>query len=278
MSERGVRGVRTVGGFRASRRARDVDELDDGANEARALEDRAQWADTGPEPYASPTNGTTATDYDPGASKASQAADTRTEPYVVVSEGARRGRRPSTGIPRWLVGVLAVIAGLGIAFAALFGIWWNGQRVQANNRAAAQRTAQNFLIALTNFDSRSINSDFRRITSYATGDFSKQAQQFFGPQIRQQLEASQAASRGQISSLYVQSAGGNNASVYAVVDQTIVNNKFSAPQADELRFVLTLNKVSAGWRIGEVTVLQAPTTNNSGAATSPASPASPPSR
>jgi hypothetical protein len=274
MSERGVRGVRTVGGFRASRRARDVDELEDGAVADRALEDRAQWADTGQEPYASPTNGTTATDYNHGVSQASQAADTRTEPYVVVSEGARRGRRASTGIPRWLVGVLAVTAGLGIAFAALFGIWWNGQRVQSNNRAAAQHTAQNFLIALTNFDSRSINSDFGRITGYATGDFAKQAQQFFGPQIRQQLEASQAASRGQISSLYVQSATGNNASVYAVVDQTIVNNKFSAPQADELRFVLTLNKLSAGWRVGEVTVLQAPTTNSSGAgaATSPTSP------
>jgi hypothetical protein len=265
MSERGIRGVRTVGGFRASRRARNVDELED-------AQSSTVGAETGPEPYASPTNGTTATDHDPDTGQASQAADTRTEPYVVVSEGAGRGRRRSTGVPRWLVGVLAVIAGLGIAFAILFGIWWNGQRVQSDNRAAAQRTAQNFLIALTNFDSRTINADFSRITSYATGDFGKQAQQFFGPQIRQQLEASQAASRGQISSLYVQSANGSNASVYAVVDQTIVNNKFNAPQADELRIVLTLNKVSGGWRVGEVTVLQAPATNSNGAATSPTGP------
>ena len=259
MSERGVRGVRTVGGFRASRRARHADDL----------EDASQWGDTGPDIHASPTNGTTATDYQPVAAPAQ---DSRAEPYVVVTEGVGRRRRPPTGIPRWLVGVLAVLAGLGIAFAILFGIWWNGQRVQSDNRAAAQHTAQNFLIALTNFDSRSINSDFSRITSYATGDFAKQAQQFFGPQIRQQLEASQAASRGQISSLYVQSASGNNASVYAVVDQTIVNNKFKAPQADELRFVLTLNKLGAGWRVGEVTVLQAPTTNNSGSATNPTGP------
>ncbi|HWG74934.1 MAG TPA: hypothetical protein VG184_12860 [Acidimicrobiales bacterium] len=259
MSERGVRGVRTVGRIRPSRRARDVDELEDGA----------QWTDTGPETQPEPTNGTTT-------------GDTRTDPYVVVTEEAAEGagrragraRRPSTGAPRWLVRVLAVIAVLGTAFAILFGIWWNGERVQAGNRAAAQRTGQNFLIALTNFDSRTINSDFARITSYATGDFAKQAQQFFGPQIRQQLEASKAASRGQISSLYVQSANGNNASVYAVVDQTIVNNKFNAPQADELRIVLSLNKVSGGWRVGEVTVLQAPTTSSSGAgaATSPTGP------
>jgi hypothetical protein len=264
MSERGVRGVRTVGGFRASRRAQHADDLEDRDLD---LDDRTldAGADAASDTLSRPTNGTTT-------------GDSPTEPYVVVTEGAGTAggarRRPSTGAPRWLVGVLAVIAGLGVAFAILFGIWWNGQRVQSANRAAAQHTAQNFLIALTNFDSRSINSDFGRITGYATGDFAKQAQQFFGPQIRQQLEASQAASRGQISSLYVQSATGNNASVYAVVDQTIVNNKFNAPQADELRFVLTLNKVSAGWRVGEVTVLQAPTTNSSGAgaATSPTSP------
>lgn len=263
MSERGVRGVRTVGGFRASRQSTDVEDL----------EDRAQWDDSGQTAPASPTNVTTGTDY---PSAASEAEDMGSEPYVMVTEEAGRTRRPRSGVPRWVVVVLAVTAALGVAFAIMFGIWWNGMRVQADNRAAAQRTGQNFLIALTNFDSRSINSDFRRITSYATGDFAKQAQQFFGPQIRQQLEATQAASRGQISSLYVQSASGNNASVYAVVDQTIVNNKFNAPQADELRIVLTLNKVGAGWRVGEVTVLQAPTTSNSGSgAGAPTSPTSP---
>jgi hypothetical protein len=250
MSERGVRGVRTVGGFRASRRARDVEDLDD----------RAQWADPTTETQAGPVNGTTGSDHQ-------QDADTRTEPYVVVAEGAGRRRRPGTGIPRWLVGVLAVVAGLGVAFAIMFGIWWNGMRVQAANRSAAEGTAKNFLIALTNFDSRSVNADFKRITSYATGDFAKQAQQFFGPQIRQQLEATQAQSRGEISSIYVQSASSNSASVYAVVDQTIVNRNFNAPQADELRIVLTMNKVSAGWRVGEVTVLQAPASNSGSGST-----------
>ncbi|HWC38259.1 MAG TPA: hypothetical protein VG476_07010 [Acidimicrobiales bacterium] len=251
-SERGVRGVRTVGGYQASRQARD-------------LEDATQWGDTPTETYAGPVNGTaTGTHHEPGAGAAT---GTHTEPYVVVAEGAKRDRRASTGIPRWLVGVLAVIAGVGIALAALFGIWWNGMRVQAANRSAAQRTAQNFLIALTNFDARTVNADFSRITSYATGDFAKQAVQFFGPQIRQQLQQAQAQSRGEISSLYVQSASNTTASVYGVVDQTIVNRNFNAPQADELRIVLSMNKISAGWRVGNVTVLQAPATNTGGSST-----------
>ena len=255
-SERGVRGVRTVGGYQASRQARD-------------LEDPTQWGETpaGADAHGGPANGatvTTGTGYEPGADTQ---PDARTEPYVMVSEGAKGVRRASTGLPRWLVGVLAVIAGVGVALAALFGIWWNGARVKQANQAAADRTARNFLIALTNFDSRTVNADFGRITSYATGDFAKQAVQFFGPQTRQQLQQAQAQSRGEISSIYVQSASNNTASVYAVVDQTIVNRNFSAPQADELRFVLTLNKVSAGWRVGEVTVLQAPATNTGGTST-----------
>jgi hypothetical protein len=256
-SERGVRGVRTVGGYQASRQTRD-------------LEDPTQWGDSPAEPHRAPANGTTVTTgtgYEPGADTQ---PDALTEPYVTVSEGAGGGRRASTGIPRWLVGVLAVIAGVGVALAALFGVWWNGARVKQANQAAAERTAQNFLIALTNFDSRTVNADFSRITSYATGDFAKQAVQFFGPQIRQQLQQAQAQSRGELSSIYVQSATSNRASVYAVVDQTIVNRNFNAPQADELRIVLTLNKLSAGWRVGEVTVLQAPASaSNTGGSSTP---------
>jgi Mce-associated membrane protein len=264
MSERGVRGVRTVGGFRASRQARD-------------LEDQTQWGDSPTDTHEGPANGpavTTGVGVSTGTEpRTDTTADARTEPYVVVPEGVDRGRRQATGIPRWLVGVLAVMAGTGIALAALFGIWWNGLRVQAANRSAAQGTAQNFLIALTNFDSRTVNADFRGITSYATGDFAKQAQQFFGPQIRQQLEANQAQSRGEISSIYVQSAANTTASVYAVVDQTILNRNFNAPQADELRIVLSMNKTGGGWRVGNVTVLQAPTTNTGGSSTpTPAQP------
>jgi uncharacterized protein (DUF736 family) len=266
MSERGVRGVRTVGGIRGSRRSRD-------------FEDPAEWDDRPTDTQADAANGTTATTEVGAAAGVTpdQETDARTEPYVVVAESADRGRRARISTPRWVVVVLAVLAAIGIAFAILFGIWWNGMRVQAANRSAAQQTGRNFLIALTNFDSRTVNSDFKRITSYATGDFAKQAQQFFGPQIRQQLEATQAQSRGEISSIYVQSATNNSASLYAVVDQTIVNRNFNAPQADELRIVLTMNKVGAGWRVGDVTVLQAPATNTGGSSTpAPAQGAAPP--
>ncbi len=46
------------------------------------------------------------------------------------------------------------------------------------------------------------------------------------------------------------------ASIYAVVDQTSVNNKISSPQADVVRLVADLQRVGGVWKISNVTVLE----------------------
>ena len=92
----------------------------------------------------------------------------------------------------------------------------------------------------------------------ATGAFATQAQQFFNASIRKALEQALAESRGQIRYLAVQSEnqGAGTASVYAVVDQTYVNNKITSPQADVVRLVADLKQVNGVWKISDVTVLE----------------------
>jgi hypothetical protein len=46
--------------------------------------------------------------------------------------------------------------------------------------------------------------------------------------------------------------------VYAWVDQTFVNDKLTSPQTDVLQVSLTMLQRPAGWKIGNVTVLNAP--------------------
>ena len=113
-----------------------------------------------------------------------------------------------------------------------------------------------------------MDRDFDTIESYGTGDFAKQANQFFGSTIRQQLEAALASSRGQVRSLYVQSLAGGRASVYGVVDQTYVNDKMTSPTADQLDIVTDLTDGASGWKISEVTVLNSPTTTSSASGSS----------
>ena len=102
----------------------------------------------------------------------------------------------------------------------------------------------------------------------ATGAFATQAQQFFNASIRKALEEALAESRGQIRYLAVQSEnqGAGTASVYAVVDQTYVNNKITSPQADVVRLVADLKQVNGVWKISDVTVLEGATPASAGSA------------
>lgn len=171
----------------------------------------------------------------------------------------RRRRRPTAA---------AVLAVLGLAGTLVFGVLWarGGSGGTAASDSAVTAAAHSFLVDLTNFNAKSVDSDFNAITSMATGQFSTQAQKFFNSSIRTQLENALAESRGQIRNLYVQNDSGGKASVYAVVDQVYVNNKITTPQSDVLRIVVSLQQVGAHWMISNVTVLEGATPASAGSA------------
>jgi hypothetical protein len=189
-----------------------------------------------------------------------------------VQPSRYRRRRLRSGQPRWLVPVLMVVTAVSIVLTIAFAMAWSNLEAQQNARATVRRVASDFLLALTNFKPTTVDSDFRAISSYATGDFAKQSDQFFGSHIRQELETAQASSEGQLRYLYIQSLEGNRASVYAEVDQTYANAKVTTPVADVLQVALVMVDTSSGWKISEVSVLQPPSspgapTGNAGAAT-----------
>ena len=83
-----------------------------------------------------------------------------------------------------------------------------------------------------------------------------------------------AESRGQIRYLEVQSENqaAGTASVYAVVDQTYVNNKITTPQADVVRLIANLKRVNGVWKISGVTVLEGATPASAGSASGSSGP------
>ena len=185
-----------------------------------------------------------------------------TDPAETGDEGAtsrpgdgRSGRARFYRRP-WAFIVVCLIALAGVAGTVGFGLAWssgNSQQAAANQ---AKATASTFLIALTNFDAKSIDADFSKITDMATGTFSSQANKFFGSDIRQKLETALATSRGQIRDIYVESFGGGQASVYSVIDQVYANNTNKTPQSDVLRVVVNLTQQPQGWKVSNVTVLE----------------------
>jgi hypothetical protein len=165
--------------------------------------------------------------------------------------------------PRRLTSVLAV---LGLAGTAVFGVLWATASTSSSQDPAMTSAARSFLTDLTNFNAKTIDADFNSITSMATGTFSGQASKFFNSSIRTELQSALAESRGQIRNLYTQSDNGSQAAVYGVIDQVYVNNKISTPQSDVLRVVVNLQQVQGSWKIADVTVLEGATPASTGTA------------
>lgn len=161
---------------------------------------------------------------------------------------------------------LAVVALLGVVGTLVFAGLWIGERRAGQGEAAMEARGEEFLLALTNFDAATVDEDFDRLVDMGTGDFEAEADQFFGSDVREALKEVQASSRGEVRELYVQSFSGDRGRVFGVVDQTIANNRFPQPQADQLRVELTLEHTGGEWQVSDVLVLEAPNAA-SGAAT-----------
>jgi hypothetical protein len=168
---------------------------------------------------------------------------------------------------RRLVKGLAALAALGVAGAVGFGIAW-AESSGGTPTDAVTSGARNVVLALTNFDPGTVSSDFTRIQQDSTGTFATQARKYFGTSIRKELTAAHAASRGKIVDLYVQSVSGNQATVFAVVDQTYLNSAAKSPVTDVLRLVIGLTDMNGTWKASSVQVLQQPVgTSSSGSGT-----------
>lgn len=168
--------------------------------------------------------------------------------------GRLRGLVERAGTER----VLAVIALLGVVGTLAFGFLWVRDVRDGRAETAMADQAEEFLLALTNFDAATVDEDFDAIVDAGTGDFEDQADEFFGSDVRSALREVQASSRGEVRDLYVQSFDGDSGRVFAVVDQTIANNRFPQPQSDQLRVELALDQEGGGWKVSDVIVLEAP--------------------
>jgi hypothetical protein len=179
---------------------------------------------------------------------------------------ARRPGGQTSGPNRRAFRLVALVAILGVLGTAIFGVLYATQSSSSTQNPAVNQSAQAFLTDFFNFNAKTVDADFTAVTNMATGQFATQAKQFFNSSIRQALEKALAESRGQTRALYVQSETANAATLYAVVDQTYVNNKITTPQADVVRMVINLANVGGTWKISDVTVLEGATPSSEGSA------------
>ncbi len=188
-----------------------------------------------------------------------------------ASRGAGRARSGAWRDAARRAPGLAALAALGVAGTAGFGVAYGLKASSAAPAAGIEAGARNVVLALTNFDPGTVRADFAQIESDATGAFSRQAARFFGPNIRKELAAADAASRGTIDDLYVQSVNGTHASVFVVVSQKYLNKSAGTPVNDTLRLLLGMTEVNGTWKTSSVEVLQQPVSAGTPLASPPSS-------
>jgi Mce-associated membrane protein len=187
---------------------------------------------------------------------------------VVASAEEQRGdgapeEEPSTDAPpkeappvRFRELILLFVAVLGIVGTVFFYVRWKDLDDQEAQRDEVEDSAQEFLHALFTWDGTTIDDDFDRILSYATGDFEQEAQSTFNDdEIRQSLRENRAGSRADELDTFVRSINGDEARVFAVVDQTAANQEFPEGRSDTVRIEIGMTREDGEWKVFDVNVL-----------------------
>jgi Mce-associated membrane protein len=152
--------------------------------------------------------------------------------------------------------ILLIVAVLGIAGTVFFYVRWKDLDDQEAQRDEVEESAQDFLQALFTWDGTTVDQDFDRILSYATGDFEQEAQSTFNDdEIRQSLRENRAGSRADELDTFVRSIDGDDARVFAVVDQTAANEEFPEGRSDTVRIEIGMTREDGQWKVYDVNVL-----------------------
>jgi Mce-associated membrane protein len=152
----------------------------------------------------------------------------------------------------WTLFVIAAAA------AITFVILWQEAETEDSGRQDVVETAGDFVLALTNFSADTIDDDAEQIRSFAVGDFEEEVDTFFGPRAVAAIKEAEATSTGEIEEIFIQSLDDEEASVFAVVSETITNAASTEPRTDTLRLEIGMIETGSGWKIERVEVFQSP--------------------
>ncbi len=152
----------------------------------------------------------------------------------------------------WSIAVLAVAA------AVVFAVLWQSAGEVDPERAELETQAENFVLALTNFSSETIDEDIDEIKSFATGAFEGQVSDLFSEETVAAIKEAKATSTATVEALFIQTLSEDSATVFAVLSEEISNDSLDQPRTDIVRMEVGLVKAGDGWKVDSVELFQSP--------------------
>lgn len=185
-------------------------------------------------------------------------AETSPEPRVSAAGPAPGPARPtpSRGPRRGSVPALAVWAVAATVAAGLFAAAWAPLRAQERDRQAVRAAAADVVVRLTTFDGATLQSWIDETRRLSTGRYADQVEALFDQQLRDELRARRAVSRGEVVDVFVQEIEGDGATALVIASQTIDNDALDQPLVDRLHLDLALERVDGRWLASDLAVLR----------------------
>ncbi len=150
-----------------------------------------------------------------------------------------------------------VLLAVAIATAGFFGWKWRQASAGDRDEAQVKAVAARVLVALTNFDSTTIDGDVKTLQGLAVGRFASDVHNVFTPSRTSEIKKFKVTSTGKIRSVFIQTLSGGNASVFGVVDE-VTDNSTTQPKSETVRFDISMIDTKDGWKIENVEILQSP--------------------
>lgn len=152
-----------------------------------------------------------------------------------------------------------VLFGLAVGVAVALCLTLNARN---NDEDAAKeglrKSANRFVLSLTNFSSDTIDQDVADIREFATGDFENQVDELFSPSTIEAIKTAQAVSTATVEALYIQSFTDEDAVIFAVLNEEISNTTLDQPRSDIVRMEVGLVQVGDDWKVDSVELVQSP--------------------
>ena len=116
--------------------------------------------------------------------------------------------------------------------------------------------SERFAIALSSYDHRHLDADFRRVRSLATTGFGEEYDQLLGgPRFADALRQSQAVSTARVQSgPFIGFLTDDEARTFTVLEQEVRNRETPDPRTLRTRVELYLVKTVNGWKVDRVQI------------------------
>ncbi|HWH33457.1 MAG TPA: hypothetical protein VNU01_12375 [Egibacteraceae bacterium] len=147
------------------------------------------------------------------------------------------------------------VAAVTTVIALLFAVMWAPLYSQDRARDRVRAAAEQLVLHLTTFEGATIDDWVQETQRRATDEYAEEVNTLFDPELRAALRDAEAKSVGRLVNLFVQDVDGDDATVFAVVRQTITNARAPQPVEDELRMQISLVREGGTWKAARVEVL-----------------------